>query len=77
MKRALNLMNDVGRRLLAERLASAALEAAQGEKIGESGARDLLSLLVRANNAASARERMSEEQVLARRFFCAPPSGSG
>jgi cytochrome P450 len=69
MKLALRLMNDVGRRLLSERQAAAALEAAQGEKIDDSQARDLLSLLVRANAAASARERMPDEQMLARRSF--------
>lgn len=69
MRRALDLMNDVGRRLLSERQADAAFDAAQGEKIEHSTARDLLSLLVRANNAATARERMSDEQVLARKSF--------
>jgi hypothetical protein len=41
-------------------------DAAQGEKISTSRARDLLSLLVRANTAADPRERLSDENVLAR-----------
>jgi hypothetical protein len=41
-------------------------EAAQGEKISTSRARDLLSLLVRANTTADPRERLSDEDVLAR-----------
>jgi hypothetical protein len=44
------------------------LEAAQGEKLATSRARDLLSLLVRANTAADARQRLSDEDVLARAF---------
>jgi hypothetical protein len=45
---------------------SPSLEAAQGEKIADTRARDLLSLLVRANTAADARERLSDQDVLAR-----------
>jgi hypothetical protein len=42
------------------------VEAAMGEKISESRARDILSLLVRANTAANSRDRLSDEEVLAR-----------
>jgi hypothetical protein len=42
------------------------LEAAQGEKFAGMRARDILSLLVRANTAADARQRLSDEAVLAR-----------
>lgn len=44
-------------------------EAANGEKISTSSARDLLSLLVRANTTADPRERLSDEDVLARKLF--------
>jgi hypothetical protein len=59
-------MTRIGAQLLAERKAAAALEAAQGEKLADSRARDLLSLLVRANTAADPRERLSDADVLAR-----------
>jgi hypothetical protein len=51
-----NEIADVARRL----------EAAQGEKLAGTRARDILSLLVRANTAADARQRLSDEAVLAR-----------
>jgi hypothetical protein len=43
-----------------------------GEKISDSRARDILSLLVRANTSANPRERLSDEEVLARSscFIC-------
>lgn len=44
------------------------LEAAQGEKIEHSRARDILSLLVRANTSANAKERLTDEEVLARKL---------
>lgn len=44
-------------------------DAAKGEKISTSGARDLLSLLVRANTTADPRERLSDEDVLARKCW--------
>jgi hypothetical protein len=46
------------------------LDAAQGEKITESlaGQRDLLSLLVRASTIADPRERLSDVDILARKF---------
>jgi hypothetical protein len=37
-----------------------------GEKISDSRARDILSLLVRANISANPSERLSDEEVLAR-----------
>jgi cytochrome P450 len=65
-KNALSVMMRIGEQLLAERKAAATLEAAQGEKITDSRARDLLSLLVRANTAANPRERLSDADVLGR-----------
>lgn len=44
------------------------LEAAQGEKIEYSRARDILSLLVRANITANAKERLTDAEVLAREY---------
>jgi hypothetical protein len=41
-----------------------------GEKISDSRARDILSLLVHANTTANPRERLSDEEVLARLSFC-------
>lgn len=61
MKRALDLMSDIGRLLLSERQADAVLEAAQGEKIEHWQARDRLSLLVRANHTANAHSRVPDE----------------
>jgi cytochrome P450 len=66
-KNALSVMMRIGEQLLTERKTAAALEAAQGEKITDSRARDLLSLLVRANTAANPRERLSDADVLGRK----------
>jgi hypothetical protein len=48
------------------------LDAAQGEKLATSRARDLLSLLVRANTAADPRQRLSDQDVLARQCLYCP-----
>jgi hypothetical protein len=66
MRASLGVMRAISARLLAERKAAAALDAAQGEKLGDARARDLLSLLVRANLADDARTRLSDADVLAR-----------
>lgn len=44
------------------------LEAAQGEKIENTRVRDILGLLVRANTSANEKERLSDEEVLARKL---------
>jgi hypothetical protein len=68
-KHALSVMTRIGTQLLTERKAAAELEAAQGEKLADSRARDLLSLLVRANTAANPRERLSDADVIGRTHF--------
>jgi hypothetical protein len=68
-KHALSVMTRIGAQLLAERQAAAVLEAAQGEKLADSRARDLLSLLVRANTAANPREQLSDADVIGRTHF--------
>jgi hypothetical protein len=64
-------MTRIGRQLLNESKASL---AGTGEKGNNWKARDLLSLLVRANMASDlpAHQRLSDEDVLARKMSCHP-----
>jgi hypothetical protein len=48
------------------------MEVAQGEKIENSRVRDILGLLVRANTSANEKERLSDEEVLARELLLYP-----
>jgi hypothetical protein len=67
MRVSLDAMHQIGAQLLAERKAAAALDMSYGEKTKDTGPRDLLSLLVRANTASDPRQQLSDADVLARK----------